>query len=62
MHYVAGIRNGSGGVGGSFVFYNTECSAIDGKGISIWRFIDEIKSKGYTPMYFIGVYGKKGWW
>jgi hypothetical protein len=62
MHYVAGIGTGNGGVGGSFRFYNTGYSDIDGKEMSIWKFIDKIKSKGNTPMYFIGVYGKKGWW
>jgi len=62
MHYVAGIGTGNWGVGGSFRFYNTDYSDIDGKEMSIWKFIDKIKSKGNTPMYFIGVYGKKGWW
>lgn len=61
MHYVAGIGTGNRGVGGSFGFYNTGYSDIDGKQMSIWKFIDKIKSKGNTPMYFIGVYGKKGW-
>ena len=67
MHYIAGIGTGQGDVGGSFKFYNSylydkKGNSIDGKTMSIWTFIDYVKSNGATPVYFIGVSGKKGWW
>lgn len=62
MHYVAGIGTGTPGVGGSFIFYNINSGDINGKAMSIWSFLEIIKSKGNTPIFFIGVYGKKGWW
>lgn len=36
--------------------------SIDCRKMSIWTFLDYVKSNGATPVYFIGVYGKKGWW
>jgi hypothetical protein len=66
-HYIAGIGTGKGGVGGSFRFYNSGLldknkRSIDGREMSIWTFLDYVRSKGATPLYFIGVNKKKGWW
>lgn len=67
MHYIAGIGTGHGGVGGSFRFYNTGLvdkngKPIDKKEMSIWDFLNCVKQQGATPIYFIGVSGKLGWW
>ena len=67
MHYIAGIGTGNDRAGGSFKFYNTGLfderrRSIDGREMSIWTFLDYVKSNGATPIYFIGVSGKKGWW
>lgn len=66
MHYIAGIGTGTGGKGGSFRFYNSglrdkKGKSIDGKSMSIWTFLDYVKSNGATPEYLIGVSCKK-WW
>ena len=65
LHYVAGIKNGSGSYGGSFRFYNCEDSykkKYGNNSISIWKFIDYLRGNGYKPMMFWGVAGKLGWW
>ena len=67
MHYIAGISTRDGGVGGSFRFYNSglknrKKESMDGIRMSIWDFLNYLKSNDATPIYFIGVYGKKGWW
>jgi RHS repeat-associated protein len=67
MHYIAGIGTGNGGKGGSFKFYNTGIkdsadNSIDGVEMSIWTFLDYVEAYGATPIFFIGVKGKKGWW
>ena len=67
MHYIAGIGTGQRDVGGSFKFYNSSLydergKSIDGKTMSIWTFLDYVRANGATPVYFIGVSGKKGWW
>ncbi len=67
MHYIAGISTGNGGVGGSFKFYNSGIrdenkKDIDGREMSIWDFLDYLKLCKATPICFIGVWGKKGWW
>jgi hypothetical protein len=66
-HYIACIGTGKGGVGCSFRFYITglydkKGKSIDGREMSIWTFLDYVKSIGATPLYFIGVNKKKGWW
>lgn len=67
MHYIAGIGTGQRDVGGSFKFYNSGLidkngKSIDGKAMSIWSFLGYVRANGATPIYFIGVSGKKGWW
>lgn len=63
LHYVAGIKAG-GGVGGSFKFYNDQyyTKKYKSRTISIWQYIDLLKSNGCKPLLFWGVAGKKGWW
>ena len=66
LHYIAGIRTGYGGVGGSFRFYNTGLKYrgknLDGKAVSIWDVINSIKSDGGTPVLLIGLRWKQWWW
>ena len=67
FHYIAGIGTGSRREGGSFRFYNSGLTnssgkSIDGIAMSIWDFIDYVKSNGATPVYFIGVRWKRGRW
>ena len=62
MHYVAGLGN-TGGVGGSFRFYNAEPDvAKSSERLSIWKFNDKLNVKKFMPIMLIGVSGKKGWW
>lgn len=67
FHYIAGIGTGSRREGGSFRFYNSGLTnssgkSIDGIAMSIWDFLEYVKSKGATPIYFIGVRWKRGRW
>ena len=63
LHYVAGIKTGSG-VGGKFRFYNDFYykKKYGTKSISIWKYIDLLKENGCKPLLFWGVAGKLGWW
>ena len=63
LHYVAGIKDGSG-YGGSFRFYNDMyyTKKYGKKPISIWKYIDLLKENGCKPLLFWGVACKIGWW
>ncbi len=63
-HYVSGINYG-GRDGGYFRFYNSVTKDINDakdKKMSIVNYVKALKKTGATPLFFISVNGKKGWW
>ena len=57
---MAGINYG-GRDGGYFRFYNNPDMAKSQK-MSIVNYVKLLKKNGATPLFFISVNGKKGWW
>ena len=58
-HYVAGIKTKKG-TGKKFRFYNSFPS-INGKKITMNKYISTLKANGCTRLYLVGVSTKKGW-